>query len=97
MSMNSDGARVPGELRAQRPVAMRPVVDRHPRERVPLAEEDPIADVPFRVDDVEGRGARELGCSRGADEDDRESWQTGAAVARVQTRSPRRSRAPRPS
>ncbi len=82
MSMKSDGPRVPGERRAERPVAVRPVVHSDARERIPLAEENPIAHVSLRVDDVERGGARQLGCRRARRTARSRQRQTDGAVPR---------------
>ena len=52
------------ETRTQGPVAMRAVVHRDSRERVPLAEQHTIAEVTFRVDHRKRRPAGELSRSR---------------------------------
>ena len=65
---------------AQRPVAMRPLVDPDSRERIPLAEEDVVFRVTLGVGDVENGHARRLaGNQRDHDEDARrgESPTTG--------------------
>src|SRR6185436_6962985 len=50
--------------RAQRPVAVGPLVDADARKRVPLAEEDAIAAMPLGIDDVEDGDPRQLGGER---------------------------------
>jgi len=61
---------------------VRALVDPDSGERIPLAEQDAIADVPLGVDDVESRTAGPLAGDRHEQDDDRNGGDAAAAGTR---------------
>ena len=81
--------------RAERPVAVRPVVHGHARERIPLREQHRVLVVPLRVADVERRRSRSTATRQVSPPPARRSPPCAPSSWPARRAAPRRRRAPR--